>query len=88
MPGLNGILVIGVPVYTVLLTTMAWRAISRVQFYKVQNREILQKRRKKKENNKKIVPCLRTVFFNLSGNFTGHLTCFLSPFTWYKVSSK
>lgn len=35
MPGLNGILVIGVPVYTVLLTTMAWRAISRVQFYKV-----------------------------------------------------
>ncbi|XP_060830356.1 lysoplasmalogenase TMEM86A isoform X2 [Bombus pascuorum] len=34
MPGLNGILVIGVPVYTVLLTTMAWRAISRVQFYK------------------------------------------------------
>ncbi|XP_071874065.1 lysoplasmalogenase TMEM86A isoform X2 [Bombus fervidus] len=34
MPGLNGILVFGVPVYTVLLTTMAWRAISRVQFYK------------------------------------------------------
>lgn len=38
MPGLNGILVIGVPVYTVLLTTMAWRAISRVQFYKVQRK--------------------------------------------------
>ncbi|KAG9431916.1 lysoplasmalogenase-like protein TMEM86A-like isoform X1 [Apis mellifera carnica] len=34
MPGLNGILVVGVPVYTILLTTMAWRAISRVQFYK------------------------------------------------------
>ncbi|XP_076652485.1 lysoplasmalogenase TMEM86A [Halictus rubicundus] len=34
MPGLNGVLVIGVPVYTVLLTTMAWRAISRVQFYR------------------------------------------------------
>ncbi|KYM85100.1 Transmembrane protein 86A [Atta colombica] len=33
MPGLNGILAIGVPIYTVLLTTMAWRAISRVQFF-------------------------------------------------------
>ncbi|XP_043681592.1 lysoplasmalogenase-like protein TMEM86A [Vespula pensylvanica] len=33
MPGLSGILVIGVPIYTVLLTTMAWRAISRVQFF-------------------------------------------------------
>lgn len=37
MPGLNGILVIGVPVYTVLLTTMAWRAISRVEFYNVRS---------------------------------------------------
>ena len=35
MPGLNGILAIGVPIYTVLLTTMAWRAISRVQFFGV-----------------------------------------------------
>ncbi|XP_011692392.1 PREDICTED: lysoplasmalogenase-like protein TMEM86A [Wasmannia auropunctata] len=33
MPGLNGVLAIGVPIYTVLLTTMAWRAISRVQFF-------------------------------------------------------
>jgi len=35
MPGLNGVLAIGVPIYTVLLTTMAWRAISRVQFFGV-----------------------------------------------------
>ncbi|XP_066600593.1 lysoplasmalogenase TMEM86A [Prorops nasuta] len=33
MPGLNGVLSIGVPIYTLLLTTMAWRAISRVQFF-------------------------------------------------------
>ncbi|XP_015599351.1 lysoplasmalogenase-like protein TMEM86A [Cephus cinctus] len=33
MPGLNGALAIGVPIYTVLLTTMTWRAISRVQFF-------------------------------------------------------
>ncbi|KAI4495570.1 hypothetical protein M0802_008582 [Mischocyttarus mexicanus] len=33
MPGLSGILVIGVPIYTLLLTTMAWRAIARVQFF-------------------------------------------------------
>lgn len=35
MPGLNGVLAIGVPIYTVLLTTMSWRAISRVQFFEV-----------------------------------------------------
>lgn len=35
MPGLKGVLAIGVPIYTVLLTTMAWRAISRVQFFGV-----------------------------------------------------
>lgn len=35
MPGLNGVLAIGVPIYTILLTTMAWRAISRVQFFGV-----------------------------------------------------
>lgn len=33
MPGLDGILAIGVPLYTVLLSTMAWRAIARVQFF-------------------------------------------------------
>ncbi|XP_046626337.1 lysoplasmalogenase-like protein TMEM86A [Neodiprion virginianus] len=33
MPGLNGVLMIGVPLYTILLTTMAWRAIARVQFF-------------------------------------------------------
>ncbi|XP_071577293.1 lysoplasmalogenase TMEM86A-like [Temnothorax nylanderi] len=33
MPGLNGVLAIGVPIYTVLLVTMAWRTISRVQFF-------------------------------------------------------
>ncbi|XP_014478382.1 PREDICTED: lysoplasmalogenase-like protein TMEM86A [Dinoponera quadriceps] len=32
MPGLKGVLAIGVPIYTILITTMAWRAISRVQF--------------------------------------------------------
>lgn len=35
MPGLNGVLAIGVPIYTILLITMAWRAISRVQFFGV-----------------------------------------------------
>ncbi|XP_032672286.1 lysoplasmalogenase-like protein TMEM86A [Odontomachus brunneus] len=33
LPGLSGVLAIGVPIYTVLITTMAWRAISRVQFF-------------------------------------------------------
>ncbi|OXU18056.1 hypothetical protein TSAR_014376 [Trichomalopsis sarcophagae] len=33
MPGLSGVLKIGVPVYTLLLGTMSWRAIARVQFY-------------------------------------------------------
>lgn len=33
MPGLSGVLTIGVPAYTILLTTMAWRAIARVQFF-------------------------------------------------------
>ncbi|KAL7289801.1 hypothetical protein TKK_0016203 [Trichogramma kaykai] len=36
MPGLNGVLKIGVPVYTLLLGTMSWRAISRVQFFEGQ----------------------------------------------------
>lgn len=65
MPGLNGILVIGVPVYTVLLTTMAWRAISRVQFYKVQ---------RKVENKMKSFVFTRNtrcfpVFWNFHGSF-------------------
>ncbi|KAH0551999.1 lysoplasmalogenase-like protein TMEM86A [Cotesia glomerata] len=34
MPGLEGILAIGVPIYTTLLGTMAWRAISRVRYFK------------------------------------------------------
>ncbi|XP_051168920.1 lysoplasmalogenase-like protein TMEM86A [Leptopilina boulardi] len=33
MPGLSGILAIGVPFYIMLLCTMAWRAIARVQFF-------------------------------------------------------
>ncbi|XP_012286518.1 lysoplasmalogenase-like protein TMEM86A [Orussus abietinus] len=33
MPGLNGVLAIGVPFYTILLTTMTWRATARVQFF-------------------------------------------------------
>lgn len=33
MPGLNGMLALGVPIYTILLMTMTWRAISRVQFF-------------------------------------------------------
>lgn len=37
MPGLSGILVAGVPVYSILLMTMVWRAIARVQFFEVPN---------------------------------------------------
>lgn len=33
LPGLNGILIIGVPLYSILLITMAWRAIARVQLF-------------------------------------------------------
>lgn len=33
LPGLHGILAGGVPVYSVLLMTMVWRATSRVQFF-------------------------------------------------------
>ncbi|XP_063233287.1 lysoplasmalogenase TMEM86A [Bacillus rossius redtenbacheri] len=33
MPGLSGILAAGVPVYSILLITMAWRAIARVQLF-------------------------------------------------------
>jgi len=33
MPGLNGILAVGVPVYSFLLMTMIWRATARVQFF-------------------------------------------------------
>jgi len=33
MPGLDGVLAIGVPVYSVLLMTMIWRATARVQFF-------------------------------------------------------
>ncbi|KAJ8676657.1 hypothetical protein QAD02_012444, partial [Eretmocerus hayati] len=32
MPGLTGVLKIGVPVYTLLLGTMSWRAMARVQY--------------------------------------------------------
>uniref|UniRef100_A0A1B6CW54 lysoplasmalogenase n=1 Tax=Clastoptera arizonana TaxID=38151 RepID=A0A1B6CW54_9HEMI len=34
LPGLNGILLIGVPLYSMLLVTTVWRAIARVQFFK------------------------------------------------------
>lgn len=33
IPGLHGPLLIGVPLYNVLLMTMVWRAMARVQFY-------------------------------------------------------
>jgi hypothetical protein len=33
MPGLDGLLAVGVPVYSVLLMTMIWRATARVQFF-------------------------------------------------------
>lgn len=33
MPGLDGVLAIGVPVYSILLMTMIWRATARVQFF-------------------------------------------------------
>lgn len=42
MPGLNGVLAIGVPIYIMLLGTMAWRAISRVQFFKVSQNNMPQ----------------------------------------------
>jgi hypothetical protein len=35
MPGLPGILVVAVPLYSVLLMTMVWRATARVQFFEV-----------------------------------------------------
>ena len=33
MPGLHGAVAVGVPVYSVLLMTMIWRATARVQFF-------------------------------------------------------
>jgi len=33
MPGLHGVLAVGVPLYSVLLMTMIWRATARVQFF-------------------------------------------------------
>jgi len=33
MPGLDGVLAVGVPVYSILLMTMIWRATARVQFF-------------------------------------------------------
>jgi uncharacterized membrane protein YhhN len=35
MPGLHGVLIVGVPLYSVLLMTMVWRATARVQFFEV-----------------------------------------------------
>jgi hypothetical protein len=35
MPGLHGIVAVGIPVYSVLLMTMIWRATARVQFFEV-----------------------------------------------------
>lgn len=40
MPGLSGILAIGVPFYIMLLCTMAWRAIARVQFFDVSIKDL------------------------------------------------
>jgi len=33
MPGLHGLVAVGVPVYSALLMTMIWRATARVQFF-------------------------------------------------------
>jgi len=33
MPGLSGVLVLGVPLYSMLLATTVWRAVARVQFF-------------------------------------------------------
>jgi hypothetical protein len=33
MPNIHGVLAVGVPVYSVLLMTMVWRATARVQFF-------------------------------------------------------
>lgn len=35
LPDLHGVFVIGVPIYVVVITTMLWRAIARVQFFEV-----------------------------------------------------
>ncbi|XP_058800689.1 lysoplasmalogenase-like protein TMEM86A isoform X2 [Phymastichus coffea] len=34
MPGLDGVLRVGVPVYTLLIGTMSWRAVARIQVFK------------------------------------------------------
>ncbi|KAJ8982988.1 hypothetical protein NQ317_001429 [Molorchus minor] len=33
LPGLHGIFIVGVPIYIMVITTMLWRAIARVQFF-------------------------------------------------------
>lgn len=35
LPGLSGVLLVGVPVYSMLLVTTIWRAMARVQFFEV-----------------------------------------------------
>ncbi|XP_012175059.1 lysoplasmalogenase-like protein TMEM86A isoform X1 [Bombus affinis] len=77
MPGLNGILVIGVPVYTVLLTTMAWRAISRVQFYKVQRKELW--------TWTKLCSCIGSICFLISDTLLG-FHYFHTPLPYSQVS--
>ncbi|XP_071874066.1 lysoplasmalogenase TMEM86A isoform X3 [Bombus fervidus] len=77
MPGLNGILVFGVPVYTVLLTTMAWRAISRVQFYKVQRKELW--------TWTKLCSCIGSICFLISDTLLG-FHYFHTPLPYSQVS--
>ncbi|XP_043603266.1 lysoplasmalogenase-like protein TMEM86A isoform X1 [Bombus pyrosoma] len=77
MPGLNGILVIGVPVYTVLLTTMAWRAISRVEFYKVQRKELW--------TWTKLCSCIGSICFLISDTLLG-FHYFHTPLPYSQIS--
>ncbi|XP_048511121.1 lysoplasmalogenase-like protein TMEM86A isoform X2 [Athalia rosae] len=72
LPGLNGILTIGVPLYTILVTTMAWRAIARVQFFE----ELW--------TWTKMCSCAGGIFFVISDALLG-FHCFYSPILYAQV---
>lgn len=73
MPGLKGILALGVPIYTLLITTMAWRAISRVQFF----RELW--------TWTKLCSCIGSICFVISDTLLG-FHYFRSPLPYSQVS--
>ncbi|XP_033216216.1 lysoplasmalogenase-like protein TMEM86A [Belonocnema kinseyi] len=73
MPGLSGFLSIGVPLYIVLLATMAWRAISRVQFFE----ELW--------TWNKLCSCVGSIFFLISDTLLG-FNYFHSPIPYAQIS--